>query len=557
MVHAPTGMGKTAAVLHSALKATEAEDVKILFLTAKHTHQNIVYETMKRINASSGKSINFAGVNGKRSMCLLENSAEPAVFTEFCRAVREQDMCNFYKNTFTKSKEVKGAVIEALNEEISDPASVMAAGEKFFLCPYELSLLNAKRSKVVVANYSHAFDAEISKGFLSKAGIIPSDTVLIVDEAHNLPGRIMDMNSFSISSRTLERAYKEVSSSGSHSVAKKVDKIIGMLRVARNDDRISAGGIFSDGDLIEIDDIIEANEKGYNVPASVTLKRFIGLLNRVDERFVVYASKDGNSEKINIDSLDPEKYSKDVIKGYRSSILISGTFKPMDMFANLLGINNSERLALETEVPENRLMINETDLTSKFSSRGEQYSMIAERIDELLDGFESNSIFFFPSYNFMNNTFTYLNNREKVLKEEPNIGREKKQEIMRQLSRPGRSLFAVINGNFSESIGLKDNVIKMVCIVGVPFEPPSVRLKALQSYYEKKFGNGFEYAQVLPSMIKTMQAAGRGIRSEKDRAAIILMDTRYSSDVFKKYLPGGVISVNGSPMGIISEFGLS
>ena len=185
IVQASTGMGKTAAVLYSAVKIARENNLKILFLTAKHTHQNIVYDTMKRINDSSSEKISFAGVNGKRSMCLFENAVEPSLFIEFCRAVREQDMCDFYRDTFTKNKDVKPAVIQALSEGISDPKSVMETARTFGLCPYELSLLNAKQSTVVVANYSHAFDPSIALGFAIRTGIDPRNTILVVDEACN------------------------------------------------------------------------------------------------------------------------------------------------------------------------------------------------------------------------------------------------------------------------------------------------------------------------------------------------------------------------------------
>ena len=109
IIQASTGMGKTAAVLYAAVKAAKENNLKVLFLTAKHTHQNIVYDTMRRINDSSPEKIGFAGINGKRSMCLFENSVDPSLFIEFCRAVREQNMCDFYSNTFTKNKDVKPA----------------------------------------------------------------------------------------------------------------------------------------------------------------------------------------------------------------------------------------------------------------------------------------------------------------------------------------------------------------------------------------------------------------------------------------------------------------
>ena len=107
-------------------------------------------------------------------MCLFENSVDPPLFIEFCKAVREQNMCDFYSNTFTRNKDVKPAVTEALSSGISDPKSVTEKARELELCPYELSLLNAKQSTIVVANYSHAFDPSIALGFTIRTGIDPA-----------------------------------------------------------------------------------------------------------------------------------------------------------------------------------------------------------------------------------------------------------------------------------------------------------------------------------------------------------------------------------------------
>ncbi len=558
MVQASTGMGKTAAVLHATLNSAEEAGCRILFVTAKHTHQNIVYDTLERINSVSSENTIFTGVNGKRSMCLFDNKIDASVFTEFCRAVKEQGMCDYYKNTFSKSRDVKPPAIEALNMGISDPQSIIEASEDLKVCPYEISLLNARKSKVIVANYSHVFDSGISKGFFSRAGIEPENTILIVDEAHNLPDRIIDMNSFSISAKTLERAYKEASASGFGTIARKIDRVIGAVRDGKDDTAINLGGAFDESDLTELDSLVEANEKGYNVPASFTLKNFVSYLLKADESYIVYLSTDKDTRKINISSLDPSDCSSSAISSFHSAILISGTFQPMDMFAKLLGIDDATRLVVnEGVIDRNRLVIAEEDVTSKFSDRESQYVNIAGRIDGLLENFRHNMIVFFPSYAFIGSVYSMLKDKSKVIREEPNMTREKKHSMLSEVLTPGKSLFAVIGGNFSESIGVKNNSVRLIAVVGIPFEPPSVRLKALQGYYDRKFGNGFEYAQVLPSMIKTMQAAGRGIRSSMDKGVVLLMDSRYRSPNFRKYLPSDMIHLDGSPMNVINERGFN
>ena len=558
IIQASTGMGKTAAVLYAAVKAAKENNLKVLFLTAKHTHQNIVYDTMKRINDSSSEKISFAGINGKRSMCLFENSVEPSLFIEFCRAVREQNMCDFYSNTFTKSKDVKPAAIEALSGNISDPKSVMETAKEFELCPYELSLLNAKQSTVVVANYSHAFDPSIALGFTIRTGIDPASTVLVVDEAHNLPAKILDMNSFSISQRNLEKAYSEANIAGYNDIAVKVDRIIAEIRKATNESAVDIRDIFSEADLDKMEDIVKFHEKGYNIPAAFILKNFTEKLLSAKEEDIIYVSIDEKGRRINVNSLDPAIYSQGVIDSFYSTILMSGTFRPIEMFSNLLGLEGHESLEVKGDaVSDNRLMVIDREVTSRFSSREEQYSRIADSINDIMEKAKYNMIFFFPSYSFMERIYPLINEKGRVIKEEQKMERERKNEIMEKLSLSSSVLFAVMNGNFSESIGIKNNMIKLIGIVGVPFEPPSIKLRAMQIYYDKKMGNGFEYAQVLPTMIKVMQAAGRGIRSKNDKCAIVLMDSRYDTPIFKKYLPNDTIAVDSDPISVIREKGFA
>ena len=558
IIQASTGMGKTAAVLYAAVKAARENNLKVLFLTAKHTHQNIVYDTMKRINDSSSESIGFAGINGKRSMCLFENSVEPSLFIEFCRAVREQNMCDFYSNTFTKNKDVKPAVIQALSGNISDPKSVMETARDFELCPYELSLLNAKQSTVVVANYSHAFNSSIALGFTIRTGIDPGNTILIVDEAHNLPAKILDMNSFSISQRNLEKAYSEANLAGYNDIALKIDKIIAEIRSVTMESAVDIKGIFSEADLDKMDDIVKFHEKGYNIPASFILKNFTEKLLSSKEEDIIYVSIDEKGRKINVNSLDPADYSQGVIDSFYSTILMSGTFRPIEMFSNLLGLKNHESLEVKGDaVNDNRLMLIDKEVTSRFSSREEQYSRIADSINNIMEKARYNMIFFFPSYSFMERVYSLIDEKGRIIKEEQKMERERKTEIIEKLSLSSSVLFAVMNGNFSESIGIKNNMIKLIGIVGVPFEPPSIKLRAMQLYYDKKTGSGFEYAQVLPTMIKVMQAAGRGIRSKSDKCAILLMDSRYDTPLFRKYLPNDIITVDSDPISVIREKGFA
>mgnify|MGYP001626163991 CR=1 FL=1 len=556
MIQAPTGFGKTVAVLFAALNETMPDKKKVLLLTSRHTHQKIVYDTIERISKNSSTKIKYMGINGKSTMCLFENAVEGSIFNEFCRTVKERGMCRFYERTYFQGKPSSIASM-AMRAGISRPEEAMEAGRLYTLCPYELSIIGARNSDVIVANYSHVFNPSIFPSFSSKTGIDPENTVLIVDEAHNLPSRITEMNSISLSIKTIEKAYEEVAIYNQE-LARKLKTIISYAKKSGEEKKINLKEIFDADDEMIVDEIIKRNESTVNVPYSLYLKNFINKAIEADDSYIEYITNENGRSRIHIDSLDPSKYSAEILNDFSSSILISGTLKPMEMFSNILGIPDCKKLSVENHFPaENRYIINDVSATSKFSSRGEFSIKIAEKLEEIKNNFEYGSVVFFPSYEFMSSVVSKIKDRSGLLIEEQNMSREKQAELLSKLNSQRNMLFAVIGGSFSESIDLNNKAVKLIVIVGVPFEPPSLKLKALQEYYQKKFGNGFEYAQVLPAMIKTMQAAGRAIRSEKDRAVIVLMDYRFQSGLLRKYLPEDIKVTDENLLEEIKSFRLA
>ncbi|MCK5773544.1 MAG: ATP-dependent DNA helicase, partial [Thermoplasmata archaeon] len=69
--------------------------------------------------------------------------------------------------------------------------------------------------------------------------------------------------------------------------------------------------------------------------------------------------------------------------------------------------------------------------------------------------------------------------------------------------------------------------------------PPSLEVKAVRDLYRKRYGmvKGDEYSYEYPAVNRILQAAGRSIRSETDRAAIIMLEERMAQPKYLKYLP--------------------
>lgn len=109
IVHAPTGLGKTAAALSPALThilKKENKNLTIYFLTSRHTQHKIVVDTLKRINEKFNLNIAGTSIIGKKHLCLQPgvDKMPSKEFAEFCRLLVEDDKCNFASNVKSESK---------------------------------------------------------------------------------------------------------------------------------------------------------------------------------------------------------------------------------------------------------------------------------------------------------------------------------------------------------------------------------------------------------------------------------------------------------------------
>jgi DNA excision repair protein ERCC-2 len=227
---------------------------------------------------------------------------------------------------------------------------------------------------------------------------------------------------------------------------------------------------------------------------------------------------------------------------------MSGTLAPPSMFGDILGMGKSRRMEKEYPSPfpeRNKLVLLEKGITTAYKNRGpEMYRSMAERMVSLSGRIPGNVAAFFPSYSILHDVKEYLWGCPKhLIVEERSMTRTDKERVISQLSKArqgnGALLMAVMGGSLSEGVDYKDNLLSGVLIIGLPLAPPSLEVKALRGYYRTKFGFalGDDYSYNYPAVNKILQAAGRSIRSESDRAVIVLMEERLKEPRYLKFLP--------------------
>lgn len=560
LAHAPTGIGKTAVALVASLEYARRANKLVLFLTSRQSQHRIAIETVRRIEAR-GPRIPTVDLIAKQSMCLQEGApTQGRAFHEFCDLKVKSRSCAF----FTRDN---SAVVAAVLQRTLHVQELVRASGACRVCPHKVAMDAAARAALVVCDYNYPF-SRIQDWFLSRLERSLEDLVLIVDEAHNLPDRIRAHLVGDLTVADLLRVAKEARSIDGEvaqvlvGVAKSVERFLLVLhseRIARKEEFVdvveagigkSRGGSFGYTDLVE--SVGLAAEDATRRGATTHLPEVSEFLARWrdNEEGILRLVVPGHEGKFAFRLMDPRVLSGPVFKRVHASILMSGTLFPTEMYADVLGIERTRRRMRTYPSPfppENRLLVVQPDVTTLYVKRGtKMHDRIAREILAIVAHVPGNVAAFFPSYELLEEAHRRLRGArgpKRILVERSEWTKAQRDGAVEALrlvrAQGGALLLGVQGGSLSEGVDYDENLLSTVIVVGLPLGPPNVEVEALTEYYCRKFGfaKGYDYAYVYPAVNKLLQAAGRAIRSERDRAAIIVLEGRILEPRYARRLP--------------------
>jgi DNA excision repair protein ERCC-2 len=248
--------------------------------------------------------------------------------------------------------------------------------------------------------------------------------------------------------------------------------------------------------------------------------------------------------------LDPSTVAAPMFASFHSSVLMSGTLHPAEVYADIFGIPRESRMVGVYRSPfpeENRPVFVAEDVTTLYGQRNDaMYRRIAARIGEVCAEAPGNVACFFQSYGMLKSVMPHIKAGKGVIAESRELTKAERRQVIADLEserkEKGALMLAVMGGSMSEGIDYRDNLLDAVVVVGVPFAPPSLEQDQLVKYYDTVFGpgKGRDYGYNYPAMNRVLQAMGRCIRSETDRAAVVLLDKRFMHSSYRKYYPEDV-----------------
>lgn len=570
VAYAPTGLGKTVASLVPAIEEGVAEGKRIFFLTGTQAQHRIAIETLKAIRDRADLDLIVADVIGKQSMCARDESDQLPYrrFSEFCRREQANGTCSFWES------DPADAVAHLRRDVVPVEESVQLSTHRFGVCPHEAALDLAAQAHVVVCDYNYFF-SDMGDPMGDRLQVDRDETILVVDEAHNLPDRVRDHLAVRLTPATLTDAIEELKDLDAQGeptdhVVKALEAVEDLLeetapdadedevevpadswvedvdaRLARDVPTLT--GLDYEGLLDEVDGLIEAFEQAFKEDSrGLAMVREFLRNWRIDRRGLVrYASREVTPSLV-YQLLDPRILSRPVFDEVHASVLMSGTLYPMRMYRDVLGLepDRTRLRAYPDPFPdENRLVVVDREVTTKYEARDPaMWRRVADRIASVAEATPGNVAAFFTSYSILDrvreNLPRALTSKELVVERRAQDKADKEAIVDGLRGGSDMLMLGVLGGSLSEGIDYRGNILETVAVVGVPFAKPTLSTEALIDHYEEIFGGqGYPYAYLYPALNRVLQAAGRPIRSAEDRAAIVLMDERFAWKRYRSSLP--------------------
>ena len=588
VVEAGTGTGKTVSALAATLPTALERGMKVIYLTRTKSQQKQVI----RESAAIGHDLLCVAIQGRTaSSCPMMrddpelSSGTSEEISKLCSEYKRRDngecRCRFYANIeHTDIDEWVGRI----RTEHPEPQEFARMCEDAELCPYEMMKYALPHADVIAASYPFVFVPPILARLVDWIGIPLHRTVIVVDEAHNLPDYLREVQTFEYSRHALDLAEKEAREWGDCEVHEglTVTDIVGVLRdvlgYAVREYLIEEDGIlppyFLEDELmsrlgttsVNIMRIVQALEDiGDGIEERKKQRRklprsYIGGMGRFMRAWLTGAEDchvrlvmGGDNPCFQSYCMDPSG-AVDPLNACFASVHMSGTLEPLDAYIRDIGLDRAVPKRLEGFFPKENLLTLYTDEVSmRYEDRfiESNYRRMRELLHDIVDSVRVNTAVFFPSYQFMDRMLedgVAAELGREIWYERRDMPYEELMDVFEGFrTSEGSVLFCVTGGRISEGLDFPDRSLELAVIIGIPYPKPTAKMRAMTRYYDAKFGDGRLYVSIIPASRKMRQSIGRLIRSATDRGVAAILDRRAANvrDVdamLSDDIPGAVAS---------------
>ena len=546
-VEASTGIGKTISTLYGSLCLMKDKRIdKIFYSTPKNSG---FLSAINALNIFKNKDVRLTSVEiiAKDKACLNKKRIGKC----------NPDECKFTIGYYDKLKEVIKEIV--LNNDIIDANLIKKYALKYTMCPFELSLDLSLLADVIISDYNYLFDpiSQLKRYFESPDK--QYKMIALIDEAHNMVNRSVDMFSSILSSSSFFKALTDLKKIKNKQIMKIYNSLEEYFNYYLEFDFSEQKEFILDS--LNIDFVLRLKKyneeiKKYRLKHKKFKSENVDNFNRDLYRFLLIYDyyikyKDQyklfiRSEKedeitLNMMCLDASKFIVSSLNHFEGSIFFSATLSPIDYYINLIVNNNNNVKTLSLPSPfkkDNFKVLVDNSTSFIYKDRLLTIDKIRDYILTFSKKRKGNYMVFCPSYKYLETLKLVLRDDDlNIIYQEKNMTNVSKDLFLNEFKEKVNKTtvgVVVLGGIFSEGIDLVGDRLNGVIILGIGLPSISFENELKKEYYNSLSYNGFEYAYINVGINKITQALGRLIRSENDKGIALLIDYRYKN---KTYIP--------------------
>ena len=536
---APTGFGKTGLLLEAGLEQLRrGRFSRMIYLTGKSTGQWAVAAQLASMTRSG--SLRFYQMRNR-----LEHAIQSPLHTCTPGARCEQPQAQ------QRWENAQIDIPSLFSKGTVDLEQVRELGRMHGLCPYEISRALMPYADIWLCDYNYLFSPG-SRSFLeNQFGFSPRDTLVVVDEAHNLPERVADAFSLCIEADFLVRLRDILSLAAAPRktllAAQNLSRFVAKIKPSAH---MELGQAYELEELIqqldeaialsfgqmELDGLLE--ERGDVWEALFAPAQWLGFLSNERIGKLVWSA---SPERVDLTCLDASREIADVADRFGAVVYASATLSPAADFSQKIGEKADSLTWVSAKAPWHDGAFNlaiDARVDTRLSQRERYFAKTAQTICQFCEGMRAPLAVFFPSYQYAQNVAQYLALTNPFLRvniQKKGLDLSAQTEFLEQSLLTSHALFLVLGGGFAEGIDLLGGRVSRAIVVGPALPELNPVQRAHIERYEQSADSveAFRQACQIPAMRKINQALGRLVRAPGQKATILLHCRRFSQ---KPYL---------------------
>ena len=533
-MEAPTGFGKTALALEQGLlRLASGEIERILILTSKNTGHTPLLDQLEAFRrAMPGLTIHALR---SRHDHLLDADMEEALS-------RAEVMERWEESGLSAPGLLADGILEL--------ETIRLLGERHGIPPWIISRMLLPFADVWIADYNYLFDPGVSPVLESLATYVPERTLLIIDEAHNLPERAAASRSHLLDAAEISQICSEVQLARFPGpCGRLLDVLLSIVRKQPPADSLDPP---AEADLIgllrEIESAFKESSFGEDElgPASREwLWNLPSLLADWDAPGLPMLAFSPSRGRVLLACLDASAAIGPILRSFKHSLLMSATLQPWENLTRAVGLS-AMRDPITTVVGTARWLegcfevVVDARVDTRFRQRDHFLPVTATTLGESALQGKGCTVAFFPSYAYAEKVLervAFLYPALRMELQPRNLPLEEQTDFLERALLFDDLLFLVLGSRFSEGIDALGGKVAQAIVVGPALPEVNSLQKAREAMVAGNAREAFRTIYLIPGIRKISQAIGRLVRHPDQRARVLLHGKRFLEPAYQDLLP--------------------